>query len=223
MSIRQPLLFLMLILLLALPVYAQAKRVYVSDEFKITLRSGPSIENKIFRMLPSGTRLEVIDETPAWYQVRTEDGKEGWILKRYSMDRLPYKQQARRLQSKIDRLEKEQERAEKTIADLKKENSQLSRELSQTRSSLEEVQQKYDSLRSDAKRINTIKSNYETAKKELERTRSRLQTVLEENKGLKSQISLRWFLSGAGVVGISAVIGFFLGRIQRKKSRSVYF
>jgi SH3 domain protein len=223
MNIRWLLPFLMLILLLWIPVHAQAKRVYVTDEFKITLRSGPSIENKIFRMLPSGTRLEVIDETPAWYQVRTEDGKEGWILKRYAMDRLPYKQQAERLQNKIDRLERDQRQAEKTIADLKKENSQLSQELSKTRSSLEEVQQKYDSLRSDAKRINTIKSNYETARKELERTRSRLETVLEENKELKSQISLRWFLSGAGVVGISAIIGFFLGRIQRKKSRSVYF
>ena len=223
MNIRWPLLIASLILVLCAPCLAQAKQVYVSDEFKITLRSGPSVENKIFRMLPSGTKLQVIDETPAWYKVRTEDGKEGWILKRYTMERLPYEQRVEQLRRKIDRLEQERQESRETIAQLKQENSRLSKELSQTRSSLDEVQQNYDSLRSDAKRINTIKSNYETAQKELERTQSRLQNVLEENKQLKSQISLRWFLSGAGVVGISALIGFFLGRIQRKKSRSVYF
>ena len=41
-------------------LYAQT--VYIVDSFKVTMRTGPSNENKIISMLPSGTKLEIMEE-----------------------------------------------------------------------------------------------------------------------------------------------------------------
>ena len=63
--------------------FSYAQTVYVIDEFEVTMRTGPSIENKIIVMLPTGTKLQVIEEKGDWVLVRSPIGREGWVLKRY--------------------------------------------------------------------------------------------------------------------------------------------
>ena len=45
--------------------------VYVTDQLEITLRSGPTLENRILKMLVSGTSLETLEEREGWTRVRT--------------------------------------------------------------------------------------------------------------------------------------------------------
>ena len=53
-----------------------ATKVYVTDSFAITLRRGPSNENKIIAMLFSGRPLEVLGSREEWSQVKVlDDGK----------------------------------------------------------------------------------------------------------------------------------------------------
>ncbi len=60
--------------------FSYAQTVYVIDEFEVTMRTGPSIENKIIAMLPTGTKLQVIEEEGDWVLVRSPTGREGWVL-----------------------------------------------------------------------------------------------------------------------------------------------
>ena len=46
---------------LLLSVAASAQEAWVSDEFEIMLRTGPSTSNAIERVLKSGTALEVLE------------------------------------------------------------------------------------------------------------------------------------------------------------------
>ena len=69
------------IIFATLPV--EAKTMYVTDVLKVTLRTGPSIENKIIEIIESGQRVEVLNPGQEWSLVRLFDGKEGWILNRY--------------------------------------------------------------------------------------------------------------------------------------------
>lgn len=65
--------------------------VWVTDELRVPLRSGPSGEHRILHWgLPSGTELVVlgVDVTANFTQVRTADGMEGWIPSQY-IDRVP--------------------------------------------------------------------------------------------------------------------------------------
>ena len=57
-------------------VAAAQENVWVSDQFEVMLRTGPSTSNAIERMLPSGTALEVLerDDDAGYARVRTAAG-----------------------------------------------------------------------------------------------------------------------------------------------------
>ena len=80
--------------LLLLPAMAHAEPAWISDQFEITLRSGPSTSNAIQLMLRSGTQVEVLerDADSGYSRVRTGGGTEGWVLTRYLM-----REQSRRI------------------------------------------------------------------------------------------------------------------------------
>ena len=67
---------------------ANAQSAWVSDEFEVTLRTGPSTSNAIELMVSSGTELEVLEQDPesGYTRVRTGGGTEGWVLTRSLMD-----------------------------------------------------------------------------------------------------------------------------------------
>jgi len=50
-----------------------AAKAYVTDSFEITLRTGPSNENKIIAMLFSGRPLDVLSTQGEWSRVRVLD------------------------------------------------------------------------------------------------------------------------------------------------------
>ena len=76
---KTAILFLMLI---STTVYA--KTAYVTDELKITLRTGESATHRIARMLPTGEKLTVLstNEKTGYSKVRTTGGAEGFVLTR---------------------------------------------------------------------------------------------------------------------------------------------
>jgi len=84
-----------------------AKTQYVSDELIITLREGKGNEYKIIRMLPVGTPLLIIEESDQYLRVRTQDGREGWVLKQYITSEIPKAQIIAGLKQEIDRLKTE--------------------------------------------------------------------------------------------------------------------
>ena len=50
-----------------------AKKVYVTDSFRISLRRGPSIENKILEFLPSGMPVEILESKEGWDLVQPSE------------------------------------------------------------------------------------------------------------------------------------------------------
>ena len=76
------------LLLILCSAAAFAKTAYVTDELKITLRTGESATHRIARMLPTGERLTVLSTNPAtgYSKVRTAGGSEGFVLTRQLVD-----------------------------------------------------------------------------------------------------------------------------------------
>lgn len=218
-------LFITFLLSLSSPLWAA--RIYVTDTVKITLRTGPSMENKIIRMLPSGTPLTIIqgeeNGTGKWMQVATQDGQTGWVLKQYTMNRLPAQTRADSLQKKLDSLQaKFQDNLEK-LKKIKTENNRLSSELQVVSKELNQIQTAYNNLKKDAANVFKLKKEHDATVQELQRAKVGLKKLALENKTLRSQSERNWFLAGAGVVGFSLLFGFILGRIQRKKSKRIYY
>lgn len=87
--IRNFKIILLIALLTALTAPAYAKMQYVSDQLVITLRSGQGEEFRIIKHLSTGTPLEVLAEDGPFLRVRTRDGTEGWVRKRYITSEAP--------------------------------------------------------------------------------------------------------------------------------------
>lgn len=67
----------------------QAETAYVIDQLLAGIREGTKVTDKVLRVVPTGTRLDVLEQNGAIARVRTEDGLEGWIDAGYLMEQPP--------------------------------------------------------------------------------------------------------------------------------------
>ncbi len=203
--------------------FSYAQTVYVIDEFEVTMRTGPSIENKIIAMLPTGTKLQVIEEEGDWVLVRSPTGREGWVLKRYASVETPKKIIVEQLKKKykvaLKNLEIETEKA----LTFEKENKELRVALNTSQEKLEKVKQDYTSLTNESKDFLKLKKEHTKNLANLRKATSGLEQLRKENEELRSSTNIRWFLSGAAVVIVSWLIGYIMGTIKRRsRSHSLY-
>jgi len=201
---------------------AQAAPAWVSDEFEITLRSGPSTSNAIQLMLSSGTRVEVLerDQETGYTRVRTEGGTEGWVLTRYLMGEPSAREQLQTLTSQLTNataqgsslntqlqaIRGEQDAAKRRIAELERDKSSLEKELAE--------------IKRTAANTLAINDQNRSLMDELERERIRTDTLEQENRQLASQTTRYWFMAGALVLLVGVLLGIWLPRIRwQRRSR----
>jgi len=199
-----------------------ASKAYVTDSFEITIRTGPSNENKIIAMLFSGRALEVLDTRGEWSHVKVlDDGKEGWVLNRYLVTRLPWEVQAKKLQDDSVSLNAKLNRLQKELSDESQLRQGLAAELKHKTQELELLNKEYLELKKGAEGYLRLKTINETAERDLKAARAELSKVTAENEALRSSEQNRWFLSGGLVLLCGLLIGGIAGR-QQKKRRSLY-
>ena len=214
-----------LLLLLVLSVFATtglAQQVrYVEDFVKVPLRTGKSLQNKILRMLPSGTRLVLLEESAedGYSRVRTEQGVEGWILSRYLMnepsarDRLAKakdeltagKEASDRLKREIGTLRAHEAEIERSNRELQENNSRLSDELA--------------SIRRTASRALAIEEENARFREEIAQRKEELDTLLRQNAVLKDKSRRDWFVAGAGVALGGLLLGLIIPRIPWRRRK----
>jgi len=199
-----------------------AATVYVSDSFEITLRTGPSIENKVIAMPSSGQPLEVLDAQGDWTQVRMHkpdgDTVEGWVLTRYLSARLPWEVQAETLNAENASLKEKLAYAEMQLKEATVREQDLARKLKENTEALEDVRAEYDSLKRRAADYLKLEAAYEANLSKLETAEADVHRLAEEVKQLRSSKRNRWFLTGALVLFSGLIIGLVLGRQRRRRS-----
>ena len=195
-----------------------ATTAYVTDSFRISLRRGPDIENKILKFIPSGQPVEVFESQDGWSHIQPlEDNEEavnGWVLSRYLITRQPWENQVRSLEEqntqqkeKLAHLEKEWEESDLNIKNLTKE-------LNANIEALKKLRVQHVNLKRDA-------ANYLELKEAYESTRDSLQELIHENEALRSSQMNRWYATGALVLLCGLIIGLLVGKQQ--KNRKTYF
>ena len=201
---------------------ANAQSAWVSDEFEVTLRTGPSTSNAIELMISSGTGLEILEEDPesGYTRVRTGGGTEGWVLTRYLMDEPSAREQLDTLTrqltsaaeegasmgSQLNAIRGEYESANRTIEQLEQNNARL-------QSQLDEVTQKA---------ANTLAIDQQNQDLQQKLTDAEIQVnVLEQEKDrLLRQSNRNWFITGALVLFGGVLLGLVLPRMKfQRRSR----
>jgi SH3 domain protein len=201
---------------------AAAEDAWISDQFEVMLRTGPSTSNAIERMLPSGTALDVLEtDTEVGYsRVRTAAGTEGWVLSRYLMREASAREQLERLTrqltnakgagssltSQLDAVKGEYDTATGRIAALERDKRRLEQELA-------------DIKRTAANVLSIDKQNKEL-RDQLATTEIEVGTLEQQNRELTGQTTRYWFMTGALVLSVGIILGLWLPRIRwQKRSR----
>ena len=201
---------------------ASADSAWVSDEFEITLRSGPSTSNAIELMLSSGTQLEVLerDSESGYSRVRTGGGTEGWVLTRYLMNEPAAREQLATLTSQLSSeasrgsslnaqlgtIRTEYDNATQRIETLEREKSELEEELAE--------------IKRTSANVLSINNQNKQLREQLAAEEIRVATLEQENRELTSQTTRYWFMSGALVLVVGMVLGLWLPRIRwQRRSR----
>ena len=207
----------MLFVLWAWAAPSPAETLYISDELEITMRSGPSTQNKILRMLTSGMPVEVTqdDSGNGYTRVREPGGREGWVLSRFlsaqpgaQAQLLATHQELAVLQTdKAQMIEqlKSIGALHGTIARLEAENQTLASELETFRATTANIL----SLDRDARDLESAIDNLVR----------RNESLLREKFQLEDRTAPRWFVRGAGVMLLGLVLGLLVPRLRGKRKR----
>jgi SH3 domain protein len=199
---------------------------YVTDSFEITLRTGPSTDNKIIYTPQSGQPMEVLEVQGDWSHVKLmkKGGEpiEGWALNRYLISRLPWELKAKSVSEDNATLKDRLAALQKTFGAVSQREKELSENLQEKTRALEALRTEYDSLKSGAAEYLRLKSEHKATQSNLETLRKTIDELTVENQRLESSQKTRWFATGALVLLFGLLIGVAVGRQSRKKRSSYY-
>lgn len=202
--------------------FSWAAKAYITDFFEVTLRTGPSNEHKILTMLHSGRPLEVVGTQGDWSQVKVPDGdREGWVMTRYLITRMPWEVQVRKLQEELAGAHARLTRIQQEFADASQQRQELEAELSKKSRELEALGKEFQELKKGAEGYLALKTAHKGAEKKLAATQAEVNRLMAEHETLKSSEQTRWFLTGALVLLCGLLVGSIVGR-QQKKRPSIY-
>lgn len=211
-----------LILLFSLTTPALAATGYVTDELILTLRAAADIKAEALDHLKTDTRVEILGEEGRFLRVRTENGKEGYVLKQYITEQTPkslqLKQQARRineLEQQLASLSGDTSAKRQQLEELMRENTELRDKLVAATAQLDAIDKKYRKLLADSANLVQLTQERDTLKQENERLKGEVERLTEENTSLLTTGSIKWFLAGAGVL----FFGWIMGKLSRRKRR----
>jgi SH3 domain protein len=191
-------------------VSASAATVYVSDQFTVPLRRGPSNSHKILHAgLPSGTALEVLSEDSAagFTQVRTSNGTEGWIPTQFLSAQPVARDRLAAADRRVDSLEaqlKNLRQSDSRANELGKQTEKLQAELAEVR-------------RMSATSIANYEENKQL-KASNETLQQQVMQLSERVRQLERNVTLRWMLAGGGLVLLGLLIGALIKSRPKRSS-----
>ena len=212
----------LLILLLLAPPAALATTKYITDEFEVTMRSGTSTANSIVKMLRSGAPVTVLDEDLAsqYSLVESEDGKQGYVLSRFLMDRPAaqqtlevLEQQFAEQRARVEAQAEELRGLEAALAQARSDNETL-------KNTLRASEQELSSVRSAAANTLDILDQNKQLQSVVGQLQQEQARLVEENAELRDSTRLDWFIRGGAVSLIAFVIGILVTRIRWRKQDS---
>ncbi len=208
-------------LTLLTPLQVSAASKYVSDQLRITMRTGQGNQFQIIKALVSGMKLEVLEETDTGYtKVKTEDGQEGWVRSQYLADAPIAADKLARAESRLAKTKERNKSLKEELAALRKNKIRLDSEHTALQVKHTTASKELAHLSKVAARPKQLaKENIELHKK-YEQISDELVLVKQENQVLKDRSQRHWFITGAGVLIIGMLIGLIIPKFRFKSKDS---
>lgn len=207
---------LVAVLLLAVPSLASAQDRFITDELGLDLRTGPGNQYRIERMVPAGTRVEVMEEASGWTQVRLPDGLEGWVLTRMLTEQPSARVRLSRAESTLETVQQENSELQENLAVAEDRVQELEERLATSEGERETLEQRMEQAEQG---LDLYEENEELKKRAIDLQRE-LQDVEQERERLRERDDQRWFIVGASVLGAGIIAGLILPHMRWRRRSS---
>lgn len=207
---------------LLLTFTASAESAWVSDEFEVMLRTGPSTNNAIQLMVSSGTELEVLerDADSGYSRVRTAGGTEGWVLTRYLMREPSAREQLENLTRQLTDASAAGQSMGNQLNAIRLEYDKATREIKELEQDKLALQAELDEITQKAANTLAIDRQNKNLQQQLTDAEIKVSLFEQENEQLKSQSTRNWFITGALVLFGGVLLGLVLPRMKfQRRSR----
>jgi SH3 domain protein len=200
---------------------ALAETRYVTEALEVPVRTGRTLENKIVKMLPSGSPVEVLGGDDEGYtRVRTAKGMEGWILTRYLVEQPSARERLATLETDNANLREQVRDLTQGLATSNAEAQELHRSTTGLQGENTALRQELEALRRAAARPVEVAQENERLRRELEATRGDLDSARARAEALGNSAYRQWFVTGGGVALGGLVLGLILPRFYKRRRRS---
>jgi len=221
--VRPPALFVLcLCAALLTPLPAQAETRYITDQIESTLRAGESTRFKILKMLPSGTRVEVLDinQTTKYARVRTADGAVGFVPEAQLQNEPAARNRLAELETRLAELQQEPDALAARLAKVQNEHSDLQSGYQTLEREKQLLEQQLATIRHASANVMDITNDRERLRLQVANLTRARADLEQENRDIKNQTNQRWFLIGTGVLIGGILLGLILPhlRLGRRKS-----
>ena len=210
------------LILLSFSSLATAQTRYVTDQFEITLRSGPSTSNSITAMLKSGQALKVIkqDDETKYSLVETDKGKQGYVLTRFLDNEPSGRERFARLQQQTAQLKQQITELRQQLEEARSMNNSDAEQIATLSAKLNATENELSDLKVATRDTLVIMQQNDSLKSRIDELEAQKQTLSEENKMYKDSTAMDWFIRGAAVSLIAFLLGIIVTRIRWKKRDS---
>ena len=208
--------------LLTAVTHLQAETRFVTDQFKVTLRSGESSTHKITRMLPSGYAVELMstNSQSGYSKVKTKDGTTGFILTRQLMPIPSARDRLVRAEAKLAELQQEPGRLSARLSKLQDEYQTLNGKHTKLKQLNEKLDEELQAIKRTAANAVRISNERNDLRKQVATLTREAEDLKQENRELNNDSNQRWFLIGGGVVVGGIILGLILPSLRVRKRKS---
>ena len=197
---------------------------YVTDQFKIMMRTGESSSHKITLTIPSGTRLEVLSSNAqtGYSKVRTSSGKEGYVLTRQLMEEPAAREKLARAMERLTELQAAPGELSAKLSKLQAEHDELLKSHASLEQDKNNLEQELSGIKRTASNAIRVTNERNELRQQVTTLTRELEDLKQENRELSNDSAQDWFIIGAGVIIGGIIIGLILPhlRVQRRRSTS---
>lgn len=198
---------------------ALAATRYVTDELRISVRTGQGNQYRIIEVIGSGTPVETLASEGEWAQVRTPQGNTGWVLAQY-LDEQPIAAE------RLERVRAELEQARERLGQLQGELAAARDKATTARQEATRLEQRIAALEArlaEAERGLALHDENQRLQQRASELAQRVVRLREAAQELQQRSQKEWFLIGGGVLLGGILFGILVTRIPWRRRRDRMF
>jgi SH3 domain protein len=191
---------------------------FVDDRLIAYVRAGQDESQKVVETVNSGSELIILQSNEKYSKVQTKSGKTGWLLNRFIRDDPAAEQKLLLSQKQIALLESRLEQKDQELATVNKGHNDLRKRFEDLEAKLRRIEAENRHVKGLAADPLKLARQNQTLELERSQLESELRMLRGKLDNLADEAENRWFLTGAGVVFMSLLIGLMMPRFKQRKS-----